>query len=54
MFRRRIPFSQMAFVTLLGVCGGIYIYKPYFEQHTAGQQKQHVPKKDNETDNSSE
>uniref|UniRef100_A0A3B1IJ92 Uncharacterized protein n=1 Tax=Astyanax mexicanus TaxID=7994 RepID=A0A3B1IJ92_ASTMX len=25
------PFNQIAFATLLGVGGGIYIYKPMFE-----------------------
>ncbi|XP_037648267.1 protein PIGBOS1 isoform X2 [Sebastes umbrosus] len=52
MFRRRIPFSQIALATVLGVAGGIYIYKPYFEPglKTSGQQNQDVPKKQNETD----
>uniref|UniRef100_A0AAY5ED04 Protein PIGBOS1 n=1 Tax=Electrophorus electricus TaxID=8005 RepID=A0AAY5ED04_ELEEL len=31
MFPRRIPLNQIAFATLLGVGGGIYIYKPAFE-----------------------
>lgn len=31
MFRRRIPFTQMALATVLGVAGGVYIYKPFFE-----------------------
>ncbi|KAG9273455.1 protein PIGBOS1 [Astyanax mexicanus] len=31
MLPRRIPFNQIAFATLLGVGGGIYIYKPMFE-----------------------
>ncbi|XP_076851421.1 protein PIGBOS1 [Brachyhypopomus gauderio] len=30
MFSRRIPLHQVAFATLLGVGGGIYIYKPVF------------------------
>nr|XP_046242119.1 protein PIGBOS1 [Scatophagus argus] len=45
---RRIPLTQMVFVTLLGVGGGIYIYKPYFEpvlQTPDRQQNQDVPKK---------
>ncbi|XP_041798820.1 protein PIGBOS1 [Chelmon rostratus] len=55
MFGRRIPFTQMALVALLGVGGGIYIYKPYFEPvKTPGQQNQDVPKKQSETDNSSQ
>lgn len=50
MLRRRIPFTQIAFATLLGVVGGIYIYKPYFEplQDTSKPQMQNVPKKENE------
>lgn len=32
MFPRRIPFNQIAFATLLGVGGGIYIYRPMFER----------------------
>uniref|UniRef100_A0AAY4EI40 Protein PIGBOS1 n=1 Tax=Denticeps clupeoides TaxID=299321 RepID=A0AAY4EI40_9TELE len=31
MLRRRIPFHQIAFATLLGVAGGIYVYRPMFE-----------------------
>ncbi|XP_029112332.1 protein PIGBOS1 [Scleropages formosus] len=31
MFRRRIPFHQIAMATILGVAGGLYIYKPVFE-----------------------
>ncbi|KAI5097911.1 ras-related protein Rab-27A [Silurus meridionalis] len=31
MFPRRIPFNQIAFATLVGVGGGIYIYRPMFE-----------------------
>ncbi|XP_038558120.1 protein PIGBOS1 [Micropterus salmoides] len=52
MFRRRIPFTQMAFATLLGVAGGIYIYRPYFEPvlKTSGQQNQDVPKQQDESD----
>ncbi|XP_078105542.1 protein PIGBOS1 [Sander vitreus] len=51
MFRRRVPFSQIALATLLGVAGGIYIYRPYFELvQTSRQQNQDVPKKQNESD----
>ncbi|XP_051236279.1 protein PIGBOS1 [Dicentrarchus labrax] len=53
MFRRRIPFSQIAFVTLLGVVGGIYIYRPYFDTALKTSAQQNVPKKPSETDNSS-
>ncbi|TRY90155.1 hypothetical protein DNTS_033343 [Danionella cerebrum] len=31
MLPRRIPFHQLVFAAILGVCGGIYIYKPMFE-----------------------
>ncbi|KAF7660581.1 hypothetical protein LDENG_00279230 [Lucifuga dentata] len=52
MFRRRIPFTQMAFAALLGVAGGIYIYRPCFEpvQKTLEQENQDVPKKENQKD----
>lgn len=51
MFRRRIPFTQIAFTTLLGVVGGIYIYRPYFEPDvkTPEEQREDVPKKPSET-----
>ncbi|XP_074522367.1 protein PIGBOS1 [Halichoeres trimaculatus] len=50
MFRRRIPFTQVAFATLLGVAGGVYIYRPSFEPvlKNSGQKNQDEPKK-NET-----
>ncbi|XP_032369958.1 protein PIGBOS1 [Etheostoma spectabile] len=51
MFRRRVPFSQVALATLLGVAGGIYIYRPYFEPvQTLRQQNQDVPNKQNKED----
>ncbi|XP_030578178.1 protein PIGBOS1 [Archocentrus centrarchus] len=52
MFRRRLSFGQLAFATVLGVAGGIYIYSPYFESapKTSGQQIQEEPKKQNERD----
>ncbi|XP_039994632.1 protein PIGBOS1 [Xiphias gladius] len=52
MFRRRIPFTQMAFATLLGVAGGLYIYRPYFEPvpKSSGRQNVGESKKQNETD----
>ncbi|KAJ7986151.1 hypothetical protein DPEC_G00347810 [Dallia pectoralis] len=40
MFRRSIPFSQIAFTTVLGVAGGVYIYRPMFES----QRNNSVPK----------
>ncbi|XP_026234592.1 protein PIGBOS1 [Anabas testudineus] len=48
MLRRRIPFNQVAFATLLGVASGIYIYKPYFDSllKTSGQEKENVPKEE--------
>lgn len=51
MLRQRIHFTQIAFATLLGVGGGIYIYRPYFEpaQKISGQQNQDVPKKEDQT-----
>lgn len=34
----------MAFATVLGVAGGVYIYKPYFvPMHNPGQQSQDAP-----------
>ncbi|XP_047219612.1 protein PIGBOS1 [Girardinichthys multiradiatus] len=54
MFRRRLPFSQLILAAVLGVAGGIYIYRPYFESRPKAfeQQNQDVPKKGNETDRS--
>lgn len=50
MIRRRIPFTQIAFVTLIGVGGGVYIYRPYFVNNmkTPVEQNQNVPKKQSE------
>ncbi|XP_062274673.1 protein PIGBOS1 [Scomber scombrus] len=47
MFRVRIPFSQIALATVLGVGGGIYIYRPCFDPKlkTSEQQNQDVAKK---------
>ncbi|XP_029949024.1 protein PIGBOS1 [Salarias fasciatus] len=52
MFRRRLPFTQLALAAVLGVCGGIYIYRPYFEPvpKTSEEHGQDVPKKERETD----
>ncbi|XP_075327274.1 protein PIGBOS1 [Odontesthes bonariensis] len=52
MFQRRLPFAQLAIATLLGVLGGVYIYRPYFAPlpETSVQQNQDVPKKQKETD----
>lgn len=51
MIRRRIPFTQIAFVTLIGVGGGVYIYRPYFVNNmkTQVEQNQNVPKKQSDT-----
>lgn len=51
MIRRRIPFTQIAFVTLIGVGGGVYIYRPYFvnRMKTPVEQNQNVAKKESET-----
>ncbi|XP_034045630.1 protein PIGBOS1 [Thalassophryne amazonica] len=45
MFRRRIPFIDMVFASLVGVAAGIYIYRPYFEELSkiSRKQKQDVP-----------
>ena len=42
----------MAFATLLGVAGGLYIYRPYFETvpKTSGQQNQGMLKTQNKAD----
>ncbi|XP_068168057.1 protein PIGBOS1 [Antennarius striatus] len=55
MLRSRIPFSQVVFATLLGVCGGVYIYTPFFvpEQKTSGQEIHDTQKTQSESDNSS-
>ncbi|KAM7406162.1 hypothetical protein PAMP_000559 [Pampus punctatissimus] len=52
MFRQRIPLTQIVFATVLGFCGGIYIYKPCFqpELKPSGQQNQDVPKEQNKTE----
>ncbi|XP_020570059.1 protein PIGBOS1 [Oryzias latipes] len=52
MFRQRLPFTQLLLATVLGVAGGLYIYKPYFEpvQKISGQEDTDVPKKQNKTD----
>ncbi|XP_024151501.1 protein PIGBOS1 [Oryzias melastigma] len=52
MFRQRLPFTQLVLATLLGVAGGLYIYKPYFEpaQKISGQENTDVPQKQNKMD----
>ncbi|XP_037551992.1 protein PIGBOS1-like [Nematolebias whitei] len=52
MFRGRLTFPQMACATVLGIAGGFYIYKPYFDQSVKnlGQQNQDAPKKQEGTD----
>ncbi|XP_024858633.1 protein PIGBOS1 [Kryptolebias marmoratus] len=52
MFRRRLTFPQLALATVLGVAGGVYVYKPYFVQSAKNleQQKQDVQKKQKGTD----
>ncbi|XP_054892793.1 protein PIGBOS1 [Poeciliopsis prolifica] len=52
MFRQRMPFSQLLLAAVLGVAGGFYIYRPYFESQPKGleHQNQDVPKKGNDTD----
>ncbi|XP_056135426.1 protein PIGBOS1 [Lampris incognitus] len=43
--QRRIPFTHMAFATAVGVFGGVYIYRPYFEpqQKSSAQQNRDGP-----------
>lgn len=55
MYRRRIPFTNVAFAAVLGVGSAVYIYKPYFDQHATitRQQNEEVPKKPSEVDKSS-
>lgn len=55
MYRRRIPFTNMAFATVLGIGSAMYIYKPYYEQGKGApkQQKEEAPKKTSEVDKSS-
>ncbi|KAJ0002119.1 hypothetical protein NQD34_001915 [Periophthalmus magnuspinnatus] len=55
--RIRMPFTQMAMAILLGVAGGVYIYKPCFEPlqpqtatTTTNQINAEVPKKPDQTD----
>jgi len=44
MLGRRIPFNQVAFATVIGVAGGVYIYRPYFEgQRPRGTPKEPTP-----------
>ncbi|KAL3065430.1 hypothetical protein OYC64_015580 [Pagothenia borchgrevinki] len=54
MFRRRIPFVDVFFATLVGVAGGVYIFSPVFapqpEPKASEQQNQDVPQKPKETD----
>ncbi|XP_015254851.1 protein PIGBOS1 [Cyprinodon tularosa] len=52
MFRQRLPFSQLFLAAALGVAGGIYIYRPYYESRLKAfeQQNKDVPKKGNEMD----
>ncbi|XP_043934888.1 protein PIGBOS1 [Protopterus annectens] len=33
----RLTFFQMVAMTFLGVAGGVYVYKPIFEQYTKDQ-----------------
>lgn len=33
----RLTFFQMVVVTFLGVAGGVYVYKPIFEQYAKDQ-----------------
>lgn len=37
MIGHRVPFASIAFATVLGVGGGVYIYKPFFESQMKNQ-----------------
>lgn len=54
MYRRRIPFTNVVFATVLGIGSAVYIYKPYFDQNltTKRQQNEDVLKKQSEVDKS--
>lgn len=54
MYRRRIPFTNVAFAAVLGIGSAVYIYKPYFDQNTTmtRRQMEEVPKKQSEVDKS--
>ncbi|XP_054626617.1 protein PIGBOS1 [Dunckerocampus dactyliophorus] len=51
MFRQKIPFTQVAFAAVLGVAGGFYIYRPYYDTvttiSTQQQQNQDMTQKEN-------
>lgn len=55
MYRRRIPFTNIAFAAVLGIGSAVYIYKPYFDQNAIipRRQNEEVPKKQTEVDKSS-
>lgn len=55
MYRRRIPFTNVAFAAVLGIGSAFYIYKPYFDQNATitRRQNEEVPKKQSEVDKSS-
>ncbi|MEE6503012.1 hypothetical protein FKM82_004710 [Ascaphus truei] len=40
---RRFNFAQIVFATVLGVAGGVYIYKPIFEQYRWDQRHEKAP-----------
>ncbi|KAM4747896.1 protein PIGBOS1 isoform 1-T2 [Rhinophrynus dorsalis] len=39
MMFRRLSLPQLFLATILGVAGGVYIYKPIFEQYMWDQKK---------------
>ncbi|XP_053720487.1 protein PIGBOS1 [Synchiropus splendidus] len=45
MIRHRMPFAQLLVATVVGITGGLYIYRPFFEPAptTSEQPKQDVP-----------
>ncbi|XP_043532982.1 protein PIGBOS1 [Chiloscyllium plagiosum] len=36
---RRLPFPQLTLAALLGVAGGLYVYKPLFQRYSLEQRK---------------
>ncbi|XP_020375534.1 protein PIGBOS1 [Rhincodon typus] len=39
MALRRLPFSQLTLAAVLGVAGGLYVYKPIFQRYSLEQRK---------------
>ncbi|XP_047678266.1 protein PIGBOS1 [Tachysurus vachellii] len=54
MFFRRIPFNQIAFATVVGVGGGIYIYRPMFEHHSKNTSEENKTQTENKGQNNTD